>query len=135
VGTWQEVIWRLIEEHSDTAGAMMHIATPELDEGPVATYCKFAIRGPAFDPLWGDIDGRAVEELKAKEGEDNALFREIRRHGVERELPLVVATLKAFAEGKVRIEAGRIVDSEGKPIAGYDLSAEIDRQISNTLTP
>jgi folate-dependent phosphoribosylglycinamide formyltransferase PurN len=132
-GTWQEVIWQLIETRAERSGVMMHLATPELDEGPVATYCTFSLRGPAFDGLWREIEGMTLEEIKEPQGEENALFREIRRHGVARELPLVASTLKAFAEGKVRIEGRQVVNAEGEPISGYDLSEEIDRLVADAL--
>lgn len=128
-GTWQEVIWQLIEQKASRAGVMMHLVTGELDQGPPVTYCTYSIRGPAFDPLWAEVEGRSIERLQAGEGEANRLFREIRRQGVLRELPLVVATLCAFADGKVRIEAGRVVGSDGRPMAAYDLTAEIDRLV------
>ena len=34
--------------------------------------------------------------------------------------------MKAFSEGRVRIEKGKIVDSKGKPIKAYSLTKEID---------
>jgi phosphoribosylglycinamide formyltransferase-1 len=126
-GTWQEVIWQLIEQRASTAGVMMHLATKELDQGPPVTYCTYSIRGPAFERLWAQVVGKSVAEVQASEGEDNGLFQEIRRQGVMRELPLVVATLRAFADGKVRIAGGRVVDAGGLPIAAYDLTQEIDR--------
>jgi phosphoribosylglycinamide formyltransferase-1 len=33
-GTWQEVIWQLIEGRAVETGVMMHLVTPELDRGP-----------------------------------------------------------------------------------------------------
>jgi len=48
-GTWQEVIWQLIDSKAQETGVMMHLATPELDKGPPATYCTFPIRGKPFD--------------------------------------------------------------------------------------
>jgi folate-dependent phosphoribosylglycinamide formyltransferase PurN len=128
-GTWQEVIWQLIEQRASRAGVMMHLVTGVLDEGPPVTYCTYTIRGPAFDPLWAEVEGRSVEQVQAEEGEANRLFREIRRQGVLRELPLVVATLCAFADGKVRIEEGRVVGADGRPMPAYDLTAEIDRLV------
>jgi phosphoribosylglycinamide formyltransferase-1 len=125
-GTWQEVIWQLMEQGASTAGVMMHLATKELDQGPPATYCTYSIRGPAFDGLWAAVEERSVAAVRASEGEDNCLFREIRRQGVRRELPLVVATLRAFADGKVRIEGARVVDADGRRIEAYDLTQEID---------
>ncbi|MFQ5879185.1 MAG: phosphoribosylglycinamide formyltransferase [Dehalococcoidia bacterium] len=126
-GTWQEVIWHLIATGAERAGAMMHLATPELDQGPPVTYCTYPIHGPDFDPLWEEVAGQKVEEIKARQGEENRLFSQVRRYGVARELPLVVATLRAFAEGRVRIEGGSVVDAQGRAISGYDLTAEIDR--------
>jgi phosphoribosylglycinamide formyltransferase-1 len=72
-----------------------------------------------------------VAEVRANEGEDNRLFQEIRRQGVMRELPLVVATLRAFAEEKVRIARGRVVDADGLSIDAYDLTQEIDRLVGS----
>jgi phosphoribosylglycinamide formyltransferase-1 len=130
-GTWQEVIWQLMEQGASTAGVMMHLATKELDQGPPVTYCTYSIRGPAFDGLWNDVEERTVAAVRVSQGEDNRLFQEIRRQGVMRELPLVVATLRAFADGKVRIEGGRVVDAGGRRIGAYDLTQEIDRLVGS----
>ena len=132
-GTWQEVIWQLIEARAETSGVMMHLATPAVDEGPPVTYCTYPIRGGTFDRLWSGIERRDLAEVKATEGEANALFTEIRRHGVARELPLVVETLRAFADGRVRIVEKRLLDAEGRPIQGYDLTEEIERVVGSTL--
>lgn len=128
-GTWQEVIWTLIQERAKETGVMMHLVTPELDRGPVVTYCTFPIVGGPFDSLWQELGDRSVADIKRQEGENNRLFQVIRQHGVARELPLIVATLKAFAEGRVRIENGTVLDREGKQIAGYDLTEEVDRMV------
>jgi folate-dependent phosphoribosylglycinamide formyltransferase PurN len=132
-GTWQEVIWRLIEESAEETGVMMHRVTPQLDEGPAVTYCTFSIRGKPFDRYWDEIKGRSVAELKRNEGERNPLFREIRRYGLAREFPLIIATIKAFSKGQVRIAGEMVVDSNGKPVKGYNLSGEIDQRVKGTL--
>jgi phosphoribosylglycinamide formyltransferase-1 len=128
-GSWQEVIWELIENKATESGVMMHLVTPELDSGPVITYCTYSIRGEPFDNLWRELDGRSVAAIKKEEGEKNALFQLIRRHGLAREFPLIVSTLKAFSRGEVKIEAGRLLDRKGRPIAGYNLSHEVNRAI------
>ena len=128
-GAWQEVTWKLIEDKAEKSGVMMHLVTPELDKGPPATFCKFSIRGKPFDKYWKEIEGKPIEEIK-KQGENNPLFKLIRRHGLAREFPLIIATLKAFSEGRVRIERRRVVDAAGEPIMGYNLTEEIDRVIS-----
>ena len=55
-GTWQEVIWLLIHKRAQESGNMMHLVTQELDKGPPITYCTFPVRGPAFDPLWQEME-------------------------------------------------------------------------------
>ena len=132
-GTWQEVIWKLMETKAWDSGVKMHLAIPELDEGPTVTYCSFPIRGEAFDNAWKEIEGKFVDALKREQGESNSLFRLIRQHGVARELPLIVATLRVFANAEVKIRAGVVVDRQGRPIRGYDLTDEIDRAVKDKL--
>ncbi|MGD9116173.1 MAG: formyltransferase family protein [Dehalococcoidia bacterium] len=131
-GTWQEVIWQLIETRAESTGVKMHLVTPELDEGPSVTYCTFSIRGRGFDPYWREIEGKDLAAIKQEQGENNNLFKAIRRHGLAREFPLIIATLKAFSRGKVRIDNKKIVDADGKPINGYNLSEEIDKLLKDT---
>ena len=128
-GTWQEVVWQLIDNQAEETGVMMHLATPELDEGPPATYCTFPIRGKPFDRYWTEIEGQSVEEIKQSQGERNRLFKLIRKHGLAREFPLIIATLKVFSRGKVRIKEGKVVTAAGKPIKGYNLTSEIDKVV------
>ena len=133
-GTWQEVIWKLIESNAEQTGAMIHLATPELDKGPVVTYCTFPIKGEPFDKHWQEVKGKTLDRVKKEQGEDNPLFKLIRQHGVARELPLVISTIKAFSEGKTRITTEKkVVDTDGKPINGYNLTEEIDRKVRGVL--
>jgi len=127
-GTWQEVIWQLIENEAQETGAMMHLVTPELDEGPPVTYCTFPIRGELFDKYWEDMH-RLPPDSPERHSEELPLFKLIRQHGLAREFPLIISTIKAFSQGKVRIVGGRVVDAEGKPIKGYDLTDEINEVI------
>jgi folate-dependent phosphoribosylglycinamide formyltransferase PurN len=131
-GIWQDVIWQLIEVRANRAGVMMHLATPELDEGPPVTFCTYPIRGPAFDPLWRDAEARTVEDIKAAEGEANALFAEIRRHGVAREVPLVIETLRALADRRIRVSGKQPTNASGNPIPPADLTQEIERVVADT---
>jgi phosphoribosylglycinamide formyltransferase-1 len=133
-GTWQQVIWKLIETDADTQGIKMHVAIPEMDAGPTATYCTFSIRGPVFDPLWRAIEGRTVAQVQAAEGEQNTLFKTIRAHGAVRETPLIVATIRAFSRSEVRITDDRqVVDAAGRVIPGYDLTPQIDAMVRDKL--
>ena len=129
-GTWQEVIWQLIGNKAQETGVMMHLVTPELDKGPPVTYCTFPIRGEPFDRYWDEIERRPISEVKKREGENNPLFELVRQHGLAREFPLIISTLKAFSQGKIEITAGKkVIDSEGGPINGYNLTDEINEQI------
>ena len=133
-GTWQQVIWHLIETGADTQGIKMHVAIPELDVGPSATYCTFPIRGEAFDKYWEEIKGKSVADIKAEQGEENALFKAIRSHGFVRETPLIMATIRAFSRGEVKITKNKqVADAAGNLIEGYDLSREIDEMVKDKL--
>jgi len=133
-GTWQEVIWQLMENNAQETGAMMHLVTPELDKGPPVTYCTFSIRGEPFDRYWEEIKEHPLEEIKKKQGENNPLFKLIRSHGLAREFPLIISTLKAFAGGKVKItEEKKVVNAEGKPINGYNLTDEINEVVKGAI--
>jgi hypothetical protein len=64
-----------------------------------------------------------------KEARDS-LFKLIRKHGLAREFPLIVSTIKAFSQGKIIItEDKKVVDAEGKHIKGYNLTDEIDKVV------
>lgn len=129
-GSWQEVIWQLIEDKATESGVMIHLVTPDLDRGPVVTYCTFPIRGEPFDKYWQEINGHSIEAIKKEQGQNNALFKLIREHELARELPLIVATLKALSRGEIRIETGKVLDQRGITISGYDLSEEINRMVN-----
>ena len=129
IGTWQEVIWQLIEQRAPETGAMIHLATEDWDRGPVITYYSFSLTGPTFDPLWEQVGDRSVEELKATHSEDLPLFQRIRSEGMKRELPLLMATLRALAEGRVSLREGKVVNAQGRPIEGYCLTEEMNREV------
>jgi folate-dependent phosphoribosylglycinamide formyltransferase PurN len=133
-GTWQEVIWQLINSEAQQTGVMMHLVTPELDKGPPVTYCTFSIRGKPFDRYWQELEKLPPNSSK-RHDENNPLFKLIRKHGLAREFPLIISTLKAFSQGKVKIMAGKVIDSEGRPINGYNLTDEIDKLIEEEHQP
>jgi len=133
-GTWQEVIWKLIQKRAEETGVMMHLVTKDLDEGPPITFVTFPIKEPHFDRLWEDLDRKlrlySFKQLIEKEGERNPLFKEIRRQGVRRELPLIVMTLRSLSENRVRIEKGKVLDERGKEVEGICLNKEVGEYLS-----
>jgi phosphoribosylglycinamide formyltransferase-1 len=133
-GTWQDVIWQLIDRRAERSGVMLHLTTDALDEGPVVAYCTYSLRGPAVDPLWAGIEARSAADLRSREGEAHPLFAAIRRQGAARETPLVIATLRALASGRLRMESGHVLDELGSQIAkGLDLTKEIEATIASEI--
>ncbi len=133
-GTWQEVIWQLLENREEKTGAMMHLVTPELDRGPAITFFSFPIQGGKWEPLWKEFDRlvseRGIQKVKEEPGEGLALFREIRHQGEIRELPLIVQTLRALSEGEIMLKEGRLLDSRGNAISEpLDLSEQVDASV------
>ncbi len=120
-GTWQEVIWKLIEARANETGAMMHLVTPELDKGPPIAYFSFKIHGGMpWDSLWNDLEIRlkeagSLDKLRHDIGEGLPLFKKIREEGVRREFSLIVETMKAISEGKIDISSIDI-DSIAPPL-------------------
>ena len=129
-GMWQDVIWQLIREGADRHGAMMHLVTEVLDGGPPLSYCSFPIRDAALAPLWAELDRVGIDSVRG-EGEQQPLFAEIRRRGVARERPLVVATLIALARGSMWIEDGRPVGPGGPLQGGLDMTKAVESLIQN----
>lgn len=130
-GTWREVIWELIGNEAKETGAMMHLVTPELDRGPVVAYYKFPLKSKPFDKLWKYNKDKNVSEIKNTDGENNELFKTIRKYGLLREHPLVLCTMEAFSSGKLYINNGTICRNDGTIVNGYDLSETIERYIDN----
>ena len=128
-GEWYQVIWDLIEKDEEKTGVMIHKVIPELDEGPAVSYAQFPIRGSKFDYFWtflpSDPDQRQnlIDQERSLRGKTrHPLHKEIRSEGFAREIPLVIQTTKALAEGKGGIE--------GNPL---DLTEKIDAQIRPML--
>ena len=133
-GTWQDVTWKLIDQRVEHGGVRIHLVTAGLDEGPIATYCTYPLRGGSIDLLWRQAEDRAIANIREAEGEAFPLFHEIRRRGAMRELPLVVETLRALADGRLRIENGRILAGTVRIVRGFDLTPEIEGSLAN-VTP
>ena len=124
-GTWQEVIWKLIEQRADHSGVKIHLVTEELDRGPTIAYCRYPIHGQAFDDLWREADRTSVDSLRQRYGEDLALFKAIRSEGVKRELPLLVETLATLSRGELQI-------TTDNPTPPLDLTAKLESVIKQT---
>ncbi len=119
-GSWQQVIWDLIQNKAQKAGAMIHLVTPELDRGPVVAYCSFSIKYEPFHSYW-------------QKGDKDMLFQLIRQHELAREFPLIISTLKALSQREISISSGKVIDAQGKPINGYDLSEKVNNAVEGKI--
>lgn len=132
-GTWQEVIWQLMEQRAEKTGVMMHLITPELDAGPPITYCQFSISDEQIQPFWDNWEEKrkknTLKEIQMSEGENEPLFHEIRRRGLLREFPVIVATLKSASYGEFKIINGEVVSNNEKLEHGFDLTEEVENSI------
>ena len=134
IGTWQSVIWELIEKRATKTGAMIHRATEEVDRGPVVSYCTVSIDGEDFRQHWDSLGEDGAARVKEEVGEDFPLFQLIRREEYRREPFLLLETLRAVAAGKVRVGGGRLLDDLGKDLGvttpeGLCLDGEVERAL------
>ena len=113
IGTWQEVVWQLIEQRAERTGAMMHLATEEVDRGPLVSYVTVPLRTPDLEPHWQQLKGKSVAEIRREMGEEYDLFRLIRSEQYRREPYLLLETLRSLSEGQIAID----VTSEGKEVS------------------
>ena len=133
-GTWQEVVWELIETKATKTGAMVHLATEEVDRGPVVSYVNVPIIGPKFDQYWESLIGRDLEEIKNSEGESYPLFRAIRDEQDLREPYLLFETIRSVSQGEIGVMGGQVVDASGTPLtASMPSGLCLDRQIAQAM--
>ena len=135
IGTWQEVTWELIRRRATQTGAMTHLATEELDRGPVVSYCTTPITGPDFYQAWNELEGADLNELRVDPGEELPLFQQIRQAQYRREPYLIFETLRAVADGRIIIRDGRVLDQQGNSVSdttppGLCLDAELERAMA-----
>lgn len=131
-GTWQQVIWELLENEAQETGAMIHLATAQLDRGPVVSTFRFSLQGPDWEPLWKQFRDKrrtmSVQEIAQAEGEAEPLFAEIRRRGEVREIPLLFQTLRRFAQGRLNTANGCVfAEADRLPL---DLTEAVEADVT-----
>ncbi len=137
VGTWQEVVWRLIVERAGVTGVMTHLVTEDVDRGPVVSYVTLPLDTPELEGHWRDLGGRDVGEIRAREGEDYGLFRGIRAAQYRREPYLLLETLRAVSAGELSLDGGRVtvVGGGGGDMLGYGgvcMDGRVDRAMAES---
>ena len=105
---------------------MIHLATENVDQGPPITYCSFPIQAKLFDAHWEDVQKSSIEIVRQEQGDDYPLFQLIRQEQMRRERPLLIATLHAFAAGKLRLEQNQLLNAYGHPVPTLCLNEEVE---------
>ena len=88
----------------------MHLATGQLDRGPVVSWCSFSLEG---------FQGLDEEEM----------FHAIRREEFRREVPLLVLTLSALSRGRVHLEEGKVWVAGREAPQGLCLDQEVEQEL------
>jgi folate-dependent phosphoribosylglycinamide formyltransferase PurN len=135
---WFDVIWDLVAAGAEESGVMLHRVTTDVDEGPVVSYCRYPLRGEGLDALWASLPADPVEraalvaaERSRKRDSEHPLFRALRQKGAAREAPLLLATMRAVADGRLRLTDEGVLDAAGSTIAGgLDLTADVEAVVA-----
>lgn len=114
IGTWQEVVWKLIETRAAKTGAMVHLATEDVDRGPVVSYVTVPITGPKFDQHWASLRDEDVARMKETYERDFPLFNAIRSEQYRREPYLLFETLRSVSQGEIVVTGGQVLDASGE---------------------
>lgn len=128
-GVWQAVIRQLIREGAVESGVMVHLAIPEVDEGPAVAYCRYPLRDPALKML-RDALPAPLAQLDDDVLDASPLFAAIRARGVEREAPLLAAAIAEFASGALSVEGARVVDADGNTAPPADVTERVEAQLA-----
>lgn len=125
VGKWEEVMWKSIEEGRRYVEAMIHIATPEMDRGPVLGRYKYPI-SKRCERLY-----EKFQENPDEYGEK--LFKRFRKEQQCKENALIAVVMKMLETGELRID-GRSVYYRGKlldPREGILVNNRIDNYMKS----
>ena len=95
-GTWKNVIKSLVESKAKTSGVSIHIMTPDLDEGPNISFCKFKIQNNYHQ------DHTEIEKSE--------IFSSIREKQIMYERVLLRKTLYKISRGEINIKKDCYVD-------------------------
>ena len=133
-GMWQDVIWELLEAEAEETGAMIHLATAQLDRGPVVSLLPLLAPRPRVGPAVGAVARQARDDERRGDrrggGRGEPLFAEVRRRGEVREIPLLYQTLRQFADGKLNTSNGCVfAESTRLPL---DLTELVDAEVAET---
>ena len=112
-GTWEEIVGQVVDNNDGRYGSMVHLCTPDLDRGQTLAYDSFPV---------GDLlgSGRSREEL----------VRSIRGREVQREVHLLMETIKLILKGSIVLKEGAGWNQDGTMLTvPLCLSFQIDQEM------
>jgi folate-dependent phosphoribosylglycinamide formyltransferase PurN len=132
IGKWEDVMWENIEKRVKAVGGMIHIATKDMDRGPVLTYYEFPVSEECKN-LWEVLDSRteSLQEIKEKEYKSNPLFKRVRLEQYIREGSLIAVTIKKLGDKVLEIR-DREVYAFGEKTKGICVNEEIQYYLNNS---
>ncbi|MFH0832382.1 MAG: hypothetical protein V1900_01510 [Candidatus Aenigmatarchaeota archaeon] len=116
-GKWEDVVWQSIEEHRKHVEAMIHIATPEMDRGPVLVRYDYPTSkrcNKLYEKLERRLDnGESFKEIKENEYRTNLLFKRFRMEQQRlKENALIAVAMSMLGSGELRIDGRNIYHNE-----------------------
>lgn len=129
IGPWQEVVWTLMATEARRTGTMIHVATRQMDRGPVVAYVETRLDGADLESYWSEFKQKtrtaAITTIRHAEGEAEPLFARIRSLQFACEAPLIAFTLGALTSGHATVTTkGLTIDGSLKP-DGICYTAEV----------
>jgi len=135
IGCWQDVIWTLMATEARRTGTMIHVATRQMDRGPVVAYVETRLDGDDLEPYWAEFRRKtrttALTTIRNTEREAEPLFAQIRSLQFACEAPLIAFTLGALTSGHASVtQNGLTVDGSLKP-DGICYTAEVQAALQS----
>jgi phosphoribosylglycinamide formyltransferase 1 len=114
-GTWEEIVGHVVDNNDERYGSMVHLCTPDLDRGQTLAYDSFPV-----DDLLGS--GRSREEL----------VRSIRGREAQREVHLLMETIRMILKGFIVLKDGAGWNKDGTILTvPLCLSSMIDHEMTD----
>ena len=113
-GTWEEIVGQVVDNNDERYGSMVHLCTPDLDRGQTIAYDSFPV-----DDLLGS--GRSREDL----------VKSIRGREAQREVHLLMETIKLILKGSIVLRGGTGWKKDGRMLTDpLCLSSQIDHDMT-----
>jgi phosphoribosylglycinamide formyltransferase-1 len=119
-GKWEDVIRNTIEDGRQDFGAMVHMVSEILDEGPPISYVKFVLEGLEIETLYQNA-------YRGDSTSKERLFRIMREEEFAIEIPLIIKTLSMISQGTIQIVGKKVYFGGSEIKNGVDITKEVTK--------